>query len=81
MDEKSLSHTRCKYQPLNTGVSDKSDILRWKNDIGEILRRLCYFKCAEIIEAHAIPDHIHMLISIQPKLAVSNFVWYLKGKY
>ena len=34
----------------------------------------------EIIEAHAMKDHIHMLLSIPPKLAVSDFVGYLKGK-
>lgn len=37
-------------------------------------------KDVEIIEAHAMPDHIHMLVSIPPKLSVSRFMGYLKGK-
>ena len=49
-------------------------------DIGQILRQLCEYKGVEIIEAHAMSDHIHMLVTIPPKLAVSNFMGYLKGK-
>ena len=45
-----------------------------------ILRKLCEYKHVEIIEAHAMPDHIHMLLSIPPKLSVSSFMGYLKGK-
>ena len=45
-----------------------------------MLRRLCEFKHVEIIEAHAMPDHIHMLVLIPPKLSVSEFMGYLKGK-
>ena len=51
-----------------------------RRDIGVILRKLCGYKKVEIIEAHAMPDHIHMLVSIPPKLAVSDFMGYLKGK-
>jgi putative transposase len=51
-----------------------------KADIGIILRKLCEFKKVEIIEANACPDHIHMLVSIPPKISVSSFVGYLKGK-
>lgn len=49
-------------------------------DIGSILRQLCDYKSVEIIEAHAMRDHIHMLLKIPPKLAVSSFMGYLKGK-
>ena len=45
-----------------------------------ILRKLCDYKGVEILEANACPDHIHMLVSIPPKLSVSQFVGYLKGK-
>ena len=45
-----------------------------------ILRKLCDHKGVEIIEANACRDHIHMLVSIPPKLSVSAFVGYLKGK-
>ena len=51
-----------------------------KKDIGDILRKLCEWKGVEIIEAEACPDHIHMLVSIPPKINVSSFMGYLKGK-
>ena len=49
-------------------------------DIGGILRQLCAYKDVEMIEAHAMRDHIHMLVKIPPKIAVSSFMGYLKGK-
>jgi len=56
-----------------------------KTDIGQILRQLlrqlCRQKEVEVIEAHACVDHIHMLVSILPKISVSAlFLGYLKGK-
>lgn len=51
-----------------------------KVDIGKILRKLCERKGVEIIEANACKDHIHMLVSIPPKLSVASFMGYLKGK-
>lgn len=51
-----------------------------KVDIGKILRKLCEQKGVEIIEANLCPDHIHMLVSIPPKMSVSSFAGYLKGK-
>lgn len=51
-----------------------------KEDIGKIIRTLCDYKKVEIIEANACPDHIHMLVSIPPKISVSSFMGYLKGK-
>ncbi|HAR6046452.1 TPA: IS200/IS605 family transposase [Staphylococcus pseudintermedius] len=51
-----------------------------KRDIGLILRQLCERKGVEIIGAEACKDHIHMLVSIPPKLSVSQLVGYLKGK-
>ncbi|MBU7228726.1 IS200/IS605 family transposase [Staphylococcus pseudintermedius] len=51
-----------------------------KRDIGLILRQLCERKGVEIIEAEACKDHMHMLVSIPPKLSVSQLVGYLKGK-
>ncbi|EFB98840.1 LOW QUALITY PROTEIN: transposase, partial [Staphylococcus aureus A9765] len=51
-----------------------------KKDIGIILRQLYERKGVEIIEAEVCKDHIHMLVSIPPKLGVSSFVGYLKGK-
>jgi putative transposase len=51
-----------------------------KIDIGKILRKLCEHKGVGIIEANACVDHIHMLVSIPPKLSVAQFMRYLKGK-
>ena len=51
-----------------------------KREIGKILRQLCEWKGVEIHEAEVCPDHIHMLVSIPPKVAVSSFMGYLKGK-
>ena len=49
-------------------------------EIGKILRMLCEWKSVRIIEAEVYPDHIHMLVEIPPKVAVSSFMGYLKGK-
>ena len=51
-----------------------------KVDIGQILRKLCGYKGVEIIEANACAGHIHMVVSIPPKISVSQFRGYLKGK-
>ena len=51
-----------------------------KREIGKILRTLCEWKGVKIVEAELCPDHIHMLVEIPPKIAVSSFVGYLKGK-
>ena len=51
-----------------------------KQAIGTILRKLCEWKGVEIHQAEACPDHIHMLVSIPPKMSVSGFMGYLKGK-
>ena len=45
-----------------------------------ILRDLCKWKGVEIIEGKAMIDHIHLLVSIPPKMSVSSFLGYLKGK-
>lgn len=83
MDTESLSHTQwnCKYHIVFAPKYRRQVIYgKIKQDIGKILRTLCEYKKVEIIEANACPDHIHMLVSIPPKLSVSSFVGYLKGK-
>ena len=83
MDESSLSHTRwkCQYHVIIVPKYRRKVVYgKLRKDIGEILRRLCDYKHVEIIEAHAMPDHIHMLLSIPPSLSVSEFMGYLKGK-
>ena len=51
-----------------------------RTDIREIIRTLCEWKGVEIIEGGICPDHIHLLLSIPPKMSVSGFKGYLKGK-
>ncbi len=82
-DINSLSHSswRCKYHivfaPKYRRMEIYGDI---RKDIGVILRKLCEQKGVEIIEAELCTDHVHMLVSISPKISVSQFVGYLKGK-
>lgn len=53
---------------------------QYRSSLGEIFRRLCSYKGVEIIEGHLMPDHVHMLVLIPPKLAISEFMGYLKSK-
>ena len=83
MDKNTLAHTKwnCKYHIVFAPKYRRRDIYgRIKVDIGKILRKLCEQKGVEIIEANLCSDHIHMLVSIPPKISVSSFVGYLKGK-
>ena len=82
-DDSSLSHTRwnCKYHIVFIPKYRRKEIYgKLREDIGKIIRALCEYKEVEIIEAHAMKDHIHMLVAIPPKLAVPSFMGYLKGK-
>jgi len=82
-DINSLAHTKwdCKYHIVFAPKYRRQVIYgRIKSDIGKILRQLCEYKGVEIIEAEACKDHIHMLVSIPPKISVSSFMGYLKGK-
>ena len=79
----SLAHTtwNCKYHIVFAPKYRRKVFFGQKRlEIGAILRSLCEWKEVEIIEAHAMKDHIHMLVMIPPKLAVSSFIGYLKGK-
>ena len=83
MDISSLAHTtwRCKYHIVFAPKYRRQVIYgQLRKDIGKILRNLCARKGVEIIEANACQDHIHMLVSIPPKIAVASFLGYLKGK-
>ena len=79
----SLLHTKwlCKYHVVFTPKYRRKIIYnQYRSSIGEILRKLCGYKGVEIIEGHLLADHVHMLVSIPPKLSVSQFMGYLKGK-
>jgi len=83
MDENSLSHTRwsCTYHIVFAPKYRRKAIYgKIRRDIGQILRRLCEYKKVEIVEANACSDHIHMCLRIPPKMSVSSFMGYLKGK-
>ena len=83
MDNSSLAHSKwnCKYHIVFARKYRRQIIYgKIKADIGAILRKLCDQKEVEIIEANACKDNIHMLVSIPPKLSVSQFMGYLKGK-
>ncbi len=78
-----LAHTKwmCKYHIVFTPKYRRKIIYnQLKVDIRDILKQLCSYKGVEIIEGHLMPDHIHMLVSIPPKISVSSFMGYLKGK-
>ena len=82
-DENSLAHTvwNCKYHIVFAPKYRRQVFFNEKRlEIGKILRKLCEFKQVTIIEAEVCPDHIHMLVEIPPKMSVSGFVGYLKGK-
>ena len=79
----SLSHPtwECKYHIVFAPKYRRKDIYgKIRQDIGMIIRELCKRKEVEIIAAEACPNHIHLYVSIPPKLSVSSFMGYLKGK-
>ena len=79
----SLAHTKwmCKYHIVFTPKYRRKIIYnQYKESIRDTLKQLCDYKGVEIIEGHLMPDHVHMLVSIPPKLSVSQFMGYLKGK-
>ena len=83
MDKNSLAHTtwNCKYHIVFAPKYRRQIIYgKLKADIGKILRTLSERKGVTIHEAEACPDHIHMLVSIPPKISVADFMGYLKGK-
>ena len=82
-DTSSLSHTKwnCQYHIVFTPKYRRKAIFgKIRSDIGKYLRRLCEYKGVEIVEATTCSDHVHMLVKIPPKLSISSFMGYLKGK-
>ena len=79
----SLAHTKwnCKYHIVFAPKYRRKVFYEGKRiEIREILRTLCRWKGVEVIEGEICPDHIHMLVSIPPKMSVAGFMGYLKGK-
>ena len=82
-DNKSLAHRswNCKYHIVFAPKYRRKVFYGEKRaEIGKILRELCRWKGITIIEAEVSPDHIHMLVEIPPKMSVSSFMGFLKGK-
>ena len=83
MDESSLAHTRwnCQYHIVFIPKYRRKVLYgQVKSDVREILRTLCGYKKVEIVEGAVCEDHVHLCVSIPPKLSVSEFMGYLKGK-
>ena len=79
----SLAHTKwlCKYHIVFTPKYRRKVIYnQYRNSLREILRRLCEYKGVKIIEGELMADYVHMLVLIPPKISVSSFMGYLKGK-
>ena len=82
-DARSLAHTKwnCKYHVVFAPKYRRKVFFQEKReDIRDIIRTLCQWKGVEIIEGEICPDYIHLLLSIPPKMSVSGFMGYLKGK-
>ena len=82
-DLESLSHTkwRCQYHIVFAAKYRRQIIYgKYKAKIGKILRTICERYGVEIIATEVCPDHIHMLVSIPPKMRVSRFMGILRGK-
>ena len=83
MDTNSLSHTKweCQYHIVFIPKYRRKVMYgQVRKDVREILRTLCEYKKVEIIEGAVCADHVHLLVQIPPKMAVSEFMGYLKGK-
>ena len=70
-----LSHTtwNCKYHIVFAPKYRR-------HEIGKILRQLCEWKGVKLLNAEVCPDHVHMLVEIPPKMSISSFMGFLKGK-
>ncbi|GHU19032.1 IS200/IS605 family transposase [Betaproteobacteria bacterium] len=84
MDEfESLSHSRweCKYHVVFIPKCRRKTLYaRLRQHIGDVFRQLALRKESMILEGHLMVDHVHMLIAIPPKHAVSQVIGYIKGK-
>ena len=83
MDSSSLAHCKweCQYHIVFIPKYRKKKLYGMvRDDVSEIIRTLCKYKKVEIVAGAVCADHVHLCVSIPPKLSVSDFVGYLKGK-
>ena len=83
MDSSGLLHTKWKCQYHTVFISKYRRKIMYgnvKDDVREVLKKLCEYEKIEIIEGTVCADHVHLCVSIPPKYSVSEFAGYLKGK-
>lgn len=81
--ENALAHTKwmCKYHIVFTPKYRRKMIYnQYREDVREIIKQLCSYKGVEILGGNVMSDYVHILVSIPPKMSVSSFMGYLKGK-
>ena len=81
--ENALAHMKwmCKYHIVFTPKYRRKMIYnQYREDVREIIKQLCSYKGVEILGGNVMSDHVHILVSIPPKMSVSSFMGYLKGK-
>ncbi len=79
----SLSHVRwdCKYHVVIIPKYRRKVLYgRLRRQIGPILRELCRQRGVQLVEGHAMSDHVHLCLSIPPKYSVAFVLGFLKGK-
>ena len=82
-DSESLSHTKweCKYHVVFIPKCRRKTLYKeLRQHLGEVFRRLAEQKESRIEDGHLMVDHVHMLIAIPPKFAVSQVIGFIKGK-
>ena len=82
-DYESLSHSKweCKYHGVFIAKYRRKTLYgELRQHLGEVFRKLAMQKESRVEEGHLMPDHVHMMISIPPKYAVSQVIGYIKGK-
>jgi putative transposase len=82
-DWQSMAHVKweCKYHIVFIHKYRKQKLYsKVRKRIGEIFQELCRYKNIELLEGHAMPDHVHMCLSVPPKYSISMTIGYIKGK-
>ena len=82
-DYESLSHSKweCKYHVVFIPKYRRKTLYgELRQHLGEVFRKLAMQKESRVEEGDLMPDHVHMMISIPPKYAVSQVIGYIKGK-
>ena len=83
MNNNSLAHTKwnCIYHIVFIPKYRRKAMYgNVRNDVRDVITKLCEYKKVEILKGAVCIDHIHLCVKIPPKQSVSEFVGYLKGK-